>query len=166
MKMLKKMVAVLLIALFILTSVAALAEGKIKTTGNVNVRSGAGLDYYAKDTISKGKTLSYDKTAKDERGVKWYHITGKTSGWVSSKYAKVVKDGGSSKGDGETVKATGNVHLRKGAGLDYKAIGTVKKGNTATYLGETKKDSRGVKWFKVKYNGKTGWVSSKYAKII
>ena len=165
MKMLKKMIATLLIALMVFASAAALAEGKIKTTGNVNVRAGAGLDFHAKDAVSKGKVLTYDKTAKDERGVKWYHVTGSLKGWVSSKYAKVVKDSTpATKGD--AVKATGNVNLRKGPGLGYKDIGTLKKGKTAAFLGETKKDARGVKWFKVKLGGKTGWVSSKYAKII
>ena len=44
-------------------------------------------------------------------------------------------------------------------------MGGLKKGSTATYLNETAKDNRGVTWFKVKQNGKTGWVSSMYSKL-
>ena len=43
--------------------------------------------------------------------------------------------------------------------------GTMHTGETAKYLGETKKDERGVAWYKVSFNGKTGWVSSKYGKL-
>ena len=166
MKMMKKLIAVLLIAMMVLTSVAALADGKIKTTGNVNVRKGAGLDYASKGTVSKGPVLNFDQTSKDERGVIWYHITNGKTGWVSSKYTKQVE--GNVSGDtktGETIKATGDVRVRKGAGLDYAIATTMKKGAKAEYLGKTAKDARGVKWYKVSYNGKTGWVSSKYAKF-
>ena len=62
---------------------------KVKTTGKVHLRTGPGLGYESLRSVPKGKTLTYDKTKKDSRGVVWYHVTykGKT-GWVSSKYAK------------------------------------------------------------------------------
>ena len=64
------------------------------------------------------------------------------------------------------IKTTGDVNIRKGPGLDYKTVGSISSGSTAKYLFETKKDERGVKWYKVSYNGKTGWISSKYSKIV
>lgn len=70
------------------------------------------------------------------------------------------------KGSANFVKTTGNVHVRKGPGLDYAEMGTVEKGAVISYLGEARKDERGVKWYKVNYNGKVGWISSKYAKLI
>ena len=39
------------------------------------------------------------------------------------------------------------------------------KGATAKYMNESKKDDRGVTWYRINYNGTTGWVSSKYAAI-
>ncbi|MBQ8109599.1 MAG: SH3 domain-containing protein [Clostridia bacterium] len=69
-------------------------------------------------------------------------------------------------GKNEAIKATGDVNVRKGPGLGYDTIGVVKKGETVPFLGEVQKDSRGVYWGKVSYKGKTGWVSSKYAKLI
>ena len=166
MKTMMKIVAAMLIAVMLLTS-AALAAGKIQTTGNVNIRKGAGLDYSKAGVVKTGKVLSCDKTSKDERGVIWYHVKG---GWVSSKYATQIDSDSKSNSKSETtsaktVKATGNVNLRKGPGLDYTDIGTMKKGKTASFLGTTKKDSRGVTWYKVSFNGKTGWVSSRYAKL-
>jgi hypothetical protein len=32
----------------------------------------------------------------------------------------------------------------------------------ARYLGETSIDDRGVLWYKIKWNGREAWVSSKY----
>lgn len=159
MKTMMKLIAALLIAAMMMTG-AALAAGQIRTDGSVNVRKGAGLGYASKGTIAAGKVLDYDDTKKDGRGVIWYHITNGKGGWVSSKYATQVS------GKSNVVKATGNVNLRKGPGLNYKDIGTLKKGNKAAYLGEAKKDERGVTWYKVSFGGKTGWISSRYGKLI
>ena len=163
MKRFSKFLAALLIVAMCLSSIAALAAGKVKTTGNVNLRKGAGLGYKIIRSISKNVTLSYDNTKKDGRGVKWYHVTykGKT-GWVSSKYAKETSSSSSSS-SGNKVKTTGNVNFRSGPGLDYKSMSVIKSGTKLTY-DETKKDGRGVLWYHVSYGGKTGWVSSKYAK--
>ncbi|MBQ8111068.1 MAG: SH3 domain-containing protein [Clostridia bacterium] len=160
MKRFKKFLAALLIAAFCLSMVGALADGVVRTTGNLNLRKGPGLGYKSIRTIGEGVTLEYDKSEKDERGVRWYRVTYKgRTGWVSSKYARE----GSSGGSGSKVKTTGSVHMRTGAGLDYKSLRTIGKGVTLSY-DETRKDDRGVVWYHVSYKGKSGWVSSKYAK--
>ena len=164
MKNIKRIVAVLLIAVMLVTG-TALAAGKIKTTGQVNLRKGAGLGYTSVGTVKSGKVMSFDKTKTDERGVIWYHVKG---GWISSKYTTQIEGSVSKdkKASGKTVKATGNMHLRKGPGLDYAEICVIKTGKTATYMGSTKKDARGVAWYKVSFNGRTGWVSSRYSKRV
>lgn len=147
------------------------ASGKVTTTASVNLRKGAGTDYSVIRTVPEGVSLSYDKTAKDDRGVTWYRVTyKKRTGWVSSAYAKSgsgsssgSSSSSSSSSSGKKLKTTGNVHLRTGAGRDYNDILTVPKGTTLTY-DETRKDERGVVWCHVSYDGKTGWISSKYAK--
>ena len=147
------------------------SEGKVTTTASVNLRKGAGLDYSAIRTVPEGTRLSYDKTAKDDRGVTWYHVTyKKRSGWISSAYASTKggsgkSSGGSSSGmsSGSKIKTTGRVNLRSGAGLDYRDLDTVPKGTTLSY-DDTRKDGRGVTWYHVYYDGQSGWVSSKYAK--
>ena len=171
MKTMMKIVAAMLIAVMLLMG-AALAAGKIQIEGTVNLRKGAGLKYAKVGTLKDGKVLSFDKTRNDNRGVIWYHVKG---GWGSSKNTTQVAgsvdqtkkgtDKGS-KASGKTVKATGDVKLRKGPGLDYAEAGMMKAGNTAKYLGSAKKDARGVTWYKVSFNGKTGWVSSRYSKLV
>ena len=169
MKRIRKLLAALLVAAFCLSALAALADGLVWTTANVNLRKGPGLDYKATRTISEGTKMEFDKTKKDGRGVKWYHVTYKgRTGWISSKYATEGKSSGSgssgsSSSSGNKIKTTGKLHLRSGAGLGYKSLRTIGSGKTLTY-DETKTDERGVVWYHVAYKGKSGWVSSKYAK--
>ena len=171
MKQIRKLLAALLIAAFCLSTVAALADGLVWTTGDVNMRKGPGLGYKSMRTISSGTKMEFDKTKKDDRGVKWYRITYKgRQGWISSKYATESKPGGSSEKSkakksekGRKLVTTGSVNLRTGAGLSYKSLRAVPEGVTLTY-DETKKDDRGVTWCHVSYKGKTGWISTKYAR--
>ena len=64
------------------------------------------------------------------------------------------------------VKGTsGKSHLRLGPGLGYDDVGVLHVGETATFLNETSTDERGVVWYKVSFDGKTCWVSSKYTTL-
>ena len=157
------------------SSVPTSTGSYVRATASVNVRKGPGLGYADMGTLGKGETVPYlGNTSVDDRGVVWYQVDYKTNGigWVSSVYATLTNtpssgpssSGGS--GSGNIVKATGGKsNLRSGPGLDYSDIGTMQNGDTADYLGEKSTDERGVVWYKVKYNGKTGWVSSKYTTL-
>lgn len=148
------------------------------TGGTVNVRSKAGLNGSVVTSVNKGAIIScLGVASKDSSGMTWYKVkaNGKT-GWISSRYATKssapsASSGSSSSGpevgmSGSYVKAsTGSVTLRSKPNLNGTALGTISKGKTATFLNKASTDSRGVVWFKVKYNGKTGWVSSKYTKV-
>lgn len=61
------------------------------------------------------------------------------------------------------IYTTGNCFLRTGPGLRYSTITTVPKGVALSAIAHSY-DNRGVKWYKVKYEGKTGYVSSVYTK--
>lgn len=136
----------------------------VKSTASVNLRKGAGTGYSITTSVSKGTKLFYlGSSAKDGNGKTWYRVASAYGpAWVSAKYATL--SGGSSSG-GDKVVTTGNVWMRKGAGLGYAKIIAVPEGTTVTYLGKSSTDSRGVKWYNVKYDGKEGWLSSKYSKI-
>lgn len=79
---------------------------------------------------------------------------------------EVLEDVTGGKGSSEKVKATGNANVRTGPGLEYGVIGSISKGDTLTFLGTAKKDDRGVRWYKVKFSGQSGWISSKYSKVV
>lgn len=79
----------------------------------------------------------------------------------------VLSFGGDSKvyAAGETGQVTASsLIVRSGAGTNYSRIGSLAKGKTFTILGSAK-DKSGVTWYKLKYNSKNGYVSSKYVNI-
>ena len=93
------------IAALVLISVAALAE--VRTTGNVWLRSGPGLDYEALSILSEGKTFEYlGESSVDERGVAWYRITaGEKTGWVSSRYSELIGESAETEAEADAEEA-------------------------------------------------------------
>ena len=57
---------------------------------------------------------------------------------------------------------SGKSNVRTGPGLGYKSIGVLHRGEEARYLGKTSTDDRGVVWYKIEWNGRNAWVSSRY----
>lgn len=146
----------------------------VKITGNsVNVRSKAGTSGSILGSVVKGTVLSCTgKAAKDSSGMAWYKVNfGGGTGWVASKYAKSTGAPDSSytgpevSASGDYIKTEGSVNVRKSPNLNSASLGTATKGTTLTFLGKTSTDARGVKWYKVSFNGSTGWVSSRYTEI-
>ena len=141
--------------------------------GSVNIRSTPSLNGSSKGTMPKGSYGTFQgKASKDSRGVVWYKVKyDGVTGWVSSKYTKVSDSKGSSSsssgGSGDQVQIVGgNVTIRAKANKTSDKLGYISSGTKVTYLGKSSVDSRGVRWYKVKYDGVTGWVSSMYAKIV
>lgn len=168
MKRFHKFLAALLVLTFLVSTVAvtgALAYSKIKITGKCNLRSGPGLGYSIKRTVPYGAKVTYlNSSKKDGRGVRWYKIkySGST-GWVSSKYAKLSSSSSSSSSSYGHVRTTGSVHIRTSPKLSGKILGSVPAGTKLTYRGKSSKDGRGVRWYAVWFNGHKGWVSSVYS---
>ena len=61
---------------------------------------------------------------------------------------------------------SGKSYVHTGPGLDYKKLGVLHRGEDAKYLGETSIDERGVLWYKIRWNGQSAWVSSRYTKKV
>lgn len=59
-----------------------------------------------------------------------------------------------------TYQTTATVNVRAGAGTSYKVLGKLKKGKTITV-----KKTVGA-WYKISFNGKAGYVSASYVKVI
>ena len=69
--------------------------------------------------------------------------------------------------NGRRVKAvSGDTYVRKHPDRDAAEIGVLYQGDSTPYLGEKAWDDRPVMWYKVKFEGRTGWVSSKYTKLV
>lgn len=63
------------------------------------------------------------------------------------------------------LRATANVHVRKGPGTENKIMGTLPSGTIVSYLRVSKKDTKKKTWYKINYNGQEGWVISDYVKF-
>ena len=174
----KKIVSFLLA--LVLLSGLALADSVVGESGDSWVRSGPGRGYTKLTTLEEGESCEFlGSTSTDERGVVWYRVRcDDVDGWVSSRYTVLVgstsdwsdgwgdDDGYWEGGDTRYVRATGGVvNVRSGPGLGYDDKGTLLSGSTATYLNEYSVDERGVTWYKISYNGGSGWVSSRYCTL-
>ena len=64
-----------------------------------------------------------------------------------------------------TVTFTGDCNVRSAPNIDANSLGVMKSGTILDYMYDSSIDSRGVTWFKVRYNGGAGWVSEKYSYV-
>lgn len=151
------------------------------SSGSVNLRSKPNKTSSSLGTMPKGATATFlNKASTDSRGVVWFKVKyNGTTGWVSSKYTKVTdsagsgttsgggSSGGSSSTSGSKVKVVGgSVTIRSKADKTSGKLGYIKEGNSATYLGKSSVDSRGIRWYYIEYKGTKGWVSSMYSKLV
>jgi len=146
----------------------------VQATARVNVRSGPGIGYDDMGTLIDGERIEYlDETRYDTQGNAWYKAMFYSNGvvWVSSEHSELVygEPGGGETGDptysGSYVEATGELNIRTGPGLSYADKGTMRAGDVAVYLNDYAIDERDIVWYLVTFEGKTGWVSSRYSEL-
>lgn len=154
----------------------------LRITSAVNLRAKPLTSSTIYTSIPAGKIVSCTGTAaKTSGGSVWYQVKyNGTTGWIYSAYAEKYSSSSSGSSgsqsdstvvktydiDGKYVKIVGgSVNIRSKAGTSYKIVGSMPSGAYGTCLGTAAKDTRGVVWYKVKYNGVTGWVSSRYSKV-
>ena len=126
-----------------------------KTSANLRLRSSTSTSSSSNiiTTIPKGASV---KVYKEVSGG-WYYVAyGSRKGYVKAGY--FASDSGTSSSSGTSGKTTANVRLRSSRSTSSSSniILVIPSGRTVTILGE----SGG--WYKVRYNGQTGYVSSDY----
>ena len=130
------------------------------TTANLNLRQGTSTSSKILTTIPKGKTIEI----LDKSNTSWYRVryNGKI-GYVSSQYISINGNSNSNNNTSITSQkgvTTANLNLRRGTSTSSKILTTIPKGKTIEIL-----DRSNASWYKVKYSGKTGYVSSKYIRL-
>ncbi len=125
------------------------------TTVNLNMRTKASTSGSPILTIPKGKEVQYISKSGS-----WYRVQyGNQTGYVSSKYLSEVKTT-PSKPETPVVKkyyyTTVNLNLRDKASTSGSLLMTILPNEKVEYV-----SSHGD-WYKVKYDGKTGYVAKKY----
>ena len=141
----------------------------VKLEGDSYLRKEPNRTGKSMGVLKKGEYVTWFGSKElDERGVAWYDVYHETlgTGWVSSKYTKIVSGTEAQIRIGYVYADGGKSNLRKAPNLNGKIIATFNKGDTAVYMGEDSWDERGVQWYKISYKGNTGWVSSKYTSLI
>ena len=123
-------------------------EYKVITGNSVNFRTGPGTNYSSIYKLNKGYKVEYIGTKGSWIQVKY---NGKT-GYVHGDYVGSYSNSSTTT---KVVTAT-SLNVRSGAGTKYSIIGSLKKGTSVSVISE----SNG--WSKINYNGKNGYVSSKY----
>ena len=91
----------------VLMLILGLALAEVRTTGDVWLRTGPGLDYDAVSILSSGKTFEYlGESSVDGRGVAWYRISaGEKEGWVSSRYTELIGEPANAEDEAEAAEA-------------------------------------------------------------
>lgn len=152
----------------------ASAENMVKTTSALNIRSGPGVGYKRIGSIPAQTAAVYHSQKNG-----WFEITyGGRRGYVSGKYSNVVQTVPAvTPAPAETpapvqnpppsfgaVSAkkyytTGTLNMRSGPTKAFSIVQVLPKGAELTYLGEEG-------WYKVSYNGKIGYASNKFVKVV
>lgn len=134
------------------------------TGGQTYIRSEGSLYGNRLGVLPKGESATYlNESEVDDRGVAWYRVSyDGVKGWVSSRYTRL---GSGTSYTRKVTAADGQTNIRSKGSLYGEIQGVLPKGGSATYLEDSAVDDRGVTWYKVRYDGVTGWVSSRYTTL-
>ncbi|TCI41555.1 hypothetical protein EVJ27_13680 [Exiguobacterium sp. SH3S2] len=139
-----------------------------KTKENLNLRSSGSLSSKVLVTIPKNKEVQYISKSGN-----WYRVKyGAKTGYVSASYITVTtktvspvtpkpatpkpKPPATTPAKTITYKTKENLNLRSAASWSGKVLFTIPKNKEVTYV------SKSGSWYRVTYNGKTGYVASNY----
>ncbi len=137
--------------------ISAAAVETVQTTVNLNLRSGPATSGKKLALIPKGTKLTVGSTKPGWSQVRYAGNTG----WASSTYLRAVpRKASSAIKRGDLGKSTVALKLRRHASTSSKALATVPKAGIYT----VKKVSTGFS--QITSRGKTGWVQSKYLKVV
>ncbi|HSP48211.1 MAG TPA: SH3 domain-containing protein, partial [Clostridiaceae bacterium] len=131
----------------------------MKTTENLNLRSGAGSNYGILKTMPKGTVVEVIGTSSYWKKVVYAGITGWCSGnflTATTVTAPAPTPPPVTAPSGGTVMTTGNLNLRTGPAATYGIRKVIPKGTVLEVLGTSSY------WKKVTYAGVTGWCSGNY----
>ena len=127
------------------------------TTGSVHLRAGASTSADTLAYLSKGTKV---KGLGKNGSFYLVELADGTQGFVSSKY--VTGSSSSISTPKVYAKVTGTwVYMRKGPSVEYDDIMLIKMGSKVTVV-----STANPKWWKITYNGKTGYMWSQYLQVV
>lgn len=163
----------------IATQTATVASGgfpagsTVRTTANVNMRSGAGTGYTVLYVIASGTQCTVQAGPVAANGYQWYQLNCGSSrvGWVAGQNLKAGSASSPTPTKtasgfpvGSKVKTTAIVNMRSGAGTNYGVLRKLSSGVTCTVLGGPTSAS-GYQWYRLDCgSSRVGWVAGSYLK--
>lgn len=136
-------------------TVETTSELKYTVTADVlNVRSGAGTGHNVISKVKQGQVL---QVIGQENG--WFKVSvnGQT-GYVSGDFVTTGGNKGTTvqQGTGTYTVNVSSLNVRTGPSTSHTVLGSVNKGKTVQVVGEVQD------WFKINFNGGTGYVSKDF----
>lgn len=139
----------------------------MKATANLNMRSGPSTGYASVFVIPKGATVTMLEDKGDWKKVSYNGNTG----WSSARYLSAASSAAPVNPppapapvvpgiNGAIYQTTGNLYMRSGPAKTHSSVMVLPVGAKVVLVED------GGEWKKVSYNGKTGWSSGKYLKLI
>lgn len=127
--------------------------GTLKVASEANIRAGAGTGYNILGVVKVGTKLTVLDVTSDG---KWYQVSyNGGTGYINRNMVTVEELDYSA-----TATVISDVNVRAGAGTSYSKLGVAKTGESLTVIGITSGN-----WYKISYNGQTGYVAGNYVTI-
>ncbi|MEH7348214.1 C40 family peptidase [Gottfriedia acidiceleris] len=133
-------------------------SGNYISTGNgVRIRSGAGTSNQILGSVNKNQKLDVISLSNG-----WYKIKfNGSTGYISASYVGKVTESNNSNNNqvvssGNYISTGSGVRIRSGAGTSYQILGSVNKNQKLDVV------SLSNGWYKIKFNGSTGYISASY----
>ena len=140
-------------SLMVLGAAAANVGVGTVNTSALRLREGAGTDTTILATASKGESA----VVLEDAGNGWYKVDYQTiEGYMSGEYLDVSTTADVTIGYGKVTTGGSVLNVRSGPGTSYGRTATLSDGTIVSIVGV---DSG---WYKIEWNGKTGYVSSDY----
>ncbi|MGL6187089.1 MAG: SH3 domain-containing protein [Clostridium chrysemydis] len=133
----------------------------INVTTSLRVRSGAGTSHSTIGYLKNGQTISI----KGKSG-SWYKIDFENkTGYISEDFVKLLngdtnQNNSQSKSKGKVINITSSLRMRSGAGTSHSTVAYLRNGQEFDILGKS------GDWYKIKAEGKEGFVHKDYVKVI
>ena len=142
-----------------------LTRKAIVTSNTLKVREGPGSANEQIGTLKKGDVVFISKQMELVSGVTWYEIEyDKKTAYINGKFVEltdIIRETDLNKKG--TIKA--DVNVRSGPKKTYDVIGSVKKGQTMTFLQMIENINGGI-WYKYKFDSDTyGYIHGDYVKM-
>ncbi len=129
---------------------------ELKATGNVNLRASASTSGDVLHVVPNGSKVIV-QSAQPSNGFYKVKHNG-TIGWSYGQYYEPTGGSSGSVANGATMTATADVNLREGPGTGYDVLLVVPMGDSVNVADPSPQNG----FYKVTYQGTTGWSSGKY----